>query len=152
MWFRTAEAGAFPAASGTLALAGPDAARLRIGSMFGTAFDAAARGDSLVALLPARRLGVQADAARDSLGVRLPGSLAYRLMAATWRPPDPAWERAAESESLLVLGWEDGEDSLGWRSAPRACQSRSGCGARTASRCARATRAGGGRRARRGLG
>jgi len=112
LWLRTAVGGAYPAANGVLALAGPDAARLRVGSAFGTAFDASARGDSLLVVLPARRIGVAADASHDSLGVRGLSALAFHLLAAAWRPPERAWEEAAWSGSLLVLDWEEGGDSL----------------------------------------
>ncbi|HEY6866937.1 MAG TPA: hypothetical protein VI792_06755, partial [Candidatus Eisenbacteria bacterium] len=95
-----------------LALAAPDLVRLRIDSLFGTALDGAARGDSVVALLPARRIGVAADARRDALGIRRPGSLGFRVFAAAWRPPDAAWQALAWSGDLIELRWAEARDSL----------------------------------------
>lgn len=112
VWTRRAGAGALPAVQATLALARPDRFRLRAQSLFGTAIDLAAHGDSLTAYLPSRRAGASLDATRDSLGVRLPGTLACRVMSADWQPPEDAWERAAWRDTLLVLRWEEDGDSL----------------------------------------
>jgi hypothetical protein len=112
VWARPARPGHWPAVTAGLALASPDLVRLRIDSLFGTALDGAARGDSVVALLPARRIGVAADATRDPLGVRRPGSLGYRIFAAAWRPPDPAWEVVTWSGDLIELRWAEAGDSL----------------------------------------
>lgn len=112
LWARRGRSDAWRGVTGVLSLASPDACRLRIASMFGTAFDVAARGDSIVALLPARRLGVVADAARDALGLRVPGSAGFRAFAAAWRPPDAAWERGTWSDAMLTLRWAEAEDSL----------------------------------------
>ena len=47
-----------PAPQARLLLAAPDAFRLRVDSLFGTALDLAARGDSLTAYVPPRRAGM----------------------------------------------------------------------------------------------
>jgi hypothetical protein len=112
LWVRRGRSGPWRGATGALSLASPDACRIRVASMFGTAFDLAARGDSVVALLPARRLGVVADATRDSLGLRLPGAVGFRAFAAAWRPPDAAWESGTWSEGVLELRWAQAGDSL----------------------------------------
>ena len=112
MWIRPARAGNWPAVTAGLALASPDRVRLRIDSLFGTGFDGAARGDSVVAHVPARGIGVAADAARDRLGVRRPGSLGFRVFAAAWRPPGPAWSAATWSGNLMTLRWAEADDSL----------------------------------------
>jgi hypothetical protein len=112
LWGRSPSAGAWPGVTGALMLAAPDAVRLRIASWFGTAFDGAARGDSVVALLPARRLGLAADATRDALGLLRPGAVGFRLFSATWRPPDSAWASQGAPEGPLVLRWTDEGDSL----------------------------------------
>jgi len=112
LWVRTGRSGAWRGVTGALSLAAPDACRLRIASMFGTAFDAVARGDSVVALLPARRLGVVADATRDALGLRLPGSVGFRVLAAAWRPPEGAWDSGTWSDGTLTLRWAETGDSL----------------------------------------
>jgi hypothetical protein len=112
VWARAPRVGALPAMSATLALAGPDAFRLRVASTFGTAFDCGARGDSIVALVPALRLGTAADARRDTLGVRGPGALGFRVFAAAWRPPEEAWSTARDSGDRLTLRWHDAGGSL----------------------------------------
>jgi hypothetical protein len=96
----------------TLVLAGPDAFRLRVASTFGTAFDCGARGDSIVALVPALRLGTAADARRDTLGMRGPGALGFRVFAAAWRPPEEAWSAARDSADRLTVRWRDAAGSL----------------------------------------
>ncbi|MBI5708902.1 MAG: hypothetical protein HZC42_01135 [Candidatus Eisenbacteria bacterium] len=112
VWARRTGAGALPALQATLALARPDRFRLRAQSLFGTALDLAARGDSLTAYVPSQRAGAALDATRDSLGVRSPGTLACRALSADWRPPDGAWERAERRDSLIELRWQEAGDSL----------------------------------------
>ena len=104
--------GELPALNATLALAGPDAARVRVQSAFGTALDVAARGDSLTAFVPSRRVVLDLVAASDTLGVPIPGPLAYRLWSATWLPPREAWQTAIPEDSLMVLRWSESGDSL----------------------------------------
>lgn len=112
LWGRSQNAGAWPGVTGALMLAAPDAVRLRVASWFGTAFDASARGDSVVAVLPARRLGLAVDATRDALGLRRPGAVGFRLFTATWHPPDSAWASQVGSEGALVLRWTEEGNSL----------------------------------------
>ena len=80
-------------------------------SLFGTALDRAARADS-VCLDPARRSGLRLDAERDGLGLARPGGLAVRTLGALWRPPEAAWDSAVWSDSLLVVRWLEGGDTL----------------------------------------
>lgn len=112
LWAELENAGRLPGAEGRLLLAAPDGFRLRVGSLFGTALDLAARGDSLCAYVPARRMGLRIDAARESLGLRAPGALAYRALSATWRPPAEAWQHALRRDSLLELSWIERGDTL----------------------------------------
>ena len=113
MWARTARA--WPAATAYLVLVSPDTVRLRVESAFGTALDGVARGESLFVRLPARRLGLAADAARDPLGLSHPGRLAFRVLAAAWRPPASAWAGAARAAGTLELRWAEEGDSLALR-------------------------------------
>ena len=113
LWAEFPEATRLPGAEGRLLLAGPDAFRLRVGSLFGTALDLAARGDSLSAYVPSRRQGVRLDARRDSLGLRRPGDLAFRALSAAWRPPAAAWEGATWRDTLLWVWWLEDHDTLG---------------------------------------
>ena len=101
-----------PGVQARLLLVGPDAFRLRVASLFGTALDMAARGDSFTAYVPPRRVALETGAARESLGISDPGGLGYRMWSATWRPPDAAWNDAIWEDSLLVLRWTEAEDSV----------------------------------------
>ena len=101
-----------PGVQAELYLAAPDGMRLRVESLLGTALLLGARGDSVMAYVPARRMGLRVDAAHDSIGVRDPGSLAYRVLSATWRPPDRAWEESAWRDSLLEVSWVEAGDTL----------------------------------------
>lgn len=112
LWARSQHSDVWPGVTGALTLRAPDALRLRVASVFGTAFDGAVRGDSVMAVLPARRLGFAADAARDRLGLSRPGLLGFRMFAATWRPPDSAWGQGTWSEGMLALRWVDAGDSI----------------------------------------
>ena len=112
LWARSQLSDVWPGVTGALSLRAPDALRLRVASVFGTAFDGTVRGDSVMAVLPARRLGLAADAARDRLGLRRPGLLGFRMFAATWRPPDSAWGSGTWSQGMLNLRWVDAGDSI----------------------------------------
>lgn len=101
-----------PGAEATLVLGAPDAFRLRVGSLFGTALDLGVRGDSVRAYVPSRRQGLALDAMRDDLGLHQPGSLGVRALAALWNPPDAAWQEARWEGDLLVARWLEREDSL----------------------------------------
>jgi len=112
VWAELESARDLPGAEGRLLLAGPDAFRLRVGSLFGAALDVSGRGDSLVAWVPVRRMGVRLDARRDTLGVRAPGLQVFRALGAVWHPPADAWERATWRDSLRELRWVDAGDSV----------------------------------------
>jgi hypothetical protein len=111
-WLRGDSLGDLPGVHARLALGAPDAFRVRIESLFGVALDLAAWGDSLACYLPPRRLGVALDAVGDAPGGRAPGPLGVRVLAATWEPPDAAWARATFEDSILVVRWVEGGDSL----------------------------------------
>lgn len=109
LWVRTHGAGRI-GASGVLVLAPPDGVRLRLDSMFGTAFDLSARGDSVIAVIPSRRMAVAADAVRDTLGLAAPGMHVYRLLSAAWRPAsDASWQPG--NDGTLQVRWAEGPDS-----------------------------------------
>ena len=112
LWAEVPAASRLPGAEGRLLLAAPDAFRLRVGSLFGTALDLGARGDSLSAYVPSRRKGLTLDASRDSLGILRPGGLAFRALSAAWRPPDSAWPAAAWRDTLLRVWWLEDADTL----------------------------------------
>ena len=101
-----------PGVSARLVLVAPDAFRLRVGSLFGTALEVSARGDSFVAYVPARRMVLETGTARDSLGLGDPGGLGYRMWSAAWAPPEAAWGSATWQDSLLVLRWIEDSDSV----------------------------------------
>lgn len=112
LWAEAPIGSRLPGAEGRLLLASPDAFRLRVASLFGTALDLGARGDSLSAYVPSRRRALMLDAIRDTLGLRQPGRLAYRALSATWRPPDDAWGRATWEDSLMRVSWLEHGDTL----------------------------------------
>lgn len=112
VWVEGAAFGELPGVSGTLVLAGPDRCRLRVNSAFGTLVDVAARGDTVTAFVPSRRVVLDLPHAGDTLGVRAPGALLVRVWSAAWRPPDRAWRNAVARDSLLHLAWTEGADSL----------------------------------------
>jgi hypothetical protein len=99
-------------ADGRILIAGPDAFRLRVAALFGTALDLGARGDSLIAWVPSRRRALTLDATRDSVPVPRPGGFAFRTLAGAWRPPEDAWAHAAWRDTLLRVAWPEGDDSL----------------------------------------
>ena len=101
-----------PAVQADVFLAWPDAFRLRVSSVFGTALDLGLAGDSTTAYAPAQRWGVALDAVRDSLGLDGPGSLAVRLVSAGWRPPGRAWTAGTWEDGSLVLCWREAADSV----------------------------------------
>ena len=102
----------FPALQAGFVLAWPDAFRLRVSSMFGTALDLGLAGDSIMAYAPAQRWGVALDAVGDSLGLEQPGWLAARIVSGGWRPPQPAWTGGTWEGGLLVLRWSEAADSV----------------------------------------
>lgn len=112
LWAEAPPGHKLPGADARLLLAAPDAFRLRVASLFGTALDLGARGESLTASLPGKRQAARLDAVRDSLGLAHPGRLVFRALAAAWRPPDTAWEGAASRGATLELAWSEGADSL----------------------------------------
>jgi len=101
-----------PGAQGDLTMAGPDRVRLRISSLFGTALDLGVRGDSLLAWVPVWKTGLRLGSARESLGIREPGGLVYRVLSGNWTPPASAWDLMVRSDSLAALSWSEEEDSL----------------------------------------
>lgn len=112
LWVRSSRARGLPGAQARLLLGAPDAFRIRLESAFGTALDLAAHGDSLTAYVPGRHLGLSLGAAGDSLGLRGPGALGYRLWTAAWRPPVGAWDSVAWRDSALHVSWTEWGDSL----------------------------------------
>ncbi len=112
LWVRAPNSRVWPGVTAALTLRAPDASRLRVASVLGTAFDGAVRGDSVLAVLPTRGLGFAADASRDPLGLKRPGVLGFRMLAAAWRPPDDAWARGRWSADTLALLWMEEGDSL----------------------------------------
>jgi hypothetical protein len=112
LWAELPSASRLPGAEGRLLLAAPDAFRLRVGSLFGTALDLGAQGDSFSAYVPSRRKGLTLDARRDSLGIVKPGGLAFRALSAAWRPPESAWPSATWRDTLLWVSWLEEADTL----------------------------------------
>jgi len=96
-----------PGASARLLMGSPDRARVRVGSVFGTALDLAFTGDSARVWLPAARAVLMLDDAGESLGVRAPGRWLVRALSADWEAPEAAWATATRRDSDAVLAWEE---------------------------------------------
>jgi hypothetical protein len=112
LWFSGRRLSGWPAAHGWLVLAHPEALRLRVESLFGTALDLAARGDSVTAWVPPQQFGVALDARADSLALPPPGALGTRVFGALWEPPAEAWLRREARDSTWVLSWIEEGDSV----------------------------------------
>jgi hypothetical protein len=112
LWARGSDRARLASAEGRLLMSAPDAIRLRLGSVIGTALDLGARGDSITAYVPARRQVLRLDAEQDTLGLLRPGGFAWRALSGAWRPPDGAWSEAHWSDTLLVVRWLEQGDSL----------------------------------------
>lgn len=113
MWPHAASGAALPGFDAVVAMAPPSAFRFRVASLFGTAIDLAARGDSIVAWVPSRREGAALDTRVDPVGVHAPGRFGVWLFAGDWSIPEAAWTRATWQDSLLNVRWLEGADSLG---------------------------------------
>jgi hypothetical protein len=110
-WLEGDKIGRWPAFQLDLALAGPDAVRARVASLFGTALDLAVRGDSLRAYFPPRRIGLEVNALEESLGVSAPGRWVCRALAADWRPDDSGWS-SPSGDSLKRVEWTEDVGTL----------------------------------------
>lgn len=107
--------GRLPGLPATLALAAPGRARLRVGSLFGTALDVVARGDSVIAWVPSERTVLALAGAAETLGVAPPVTLLARALGATWDPPREAWAAATADTLGLRLAWLEQGDTLALR-------------------------------------
>jgi hypothetical protein len=112
LWIKPTDGEPLPGMTARLLLAQPDAFRVRVESMFGTALDLAARGDSLDAYVPSQRIGVTIGRAGDSLGVQEPGRLMWRAGSAAWDAPDGAWRAGELRDSVRVVRWTEGPDQI----------------------------------------
>jgi hypothetical protein len=113
LWARSRHAGSLPGVSARLLLQAPNAFRMRVSLPLGHGFDAAAGSDSMIVVAARQRAALLLPSARDSLGVGDVGALGYRFWSATWRPPTRAWSAPPTwRDSLLVLAWTEGDDSL----------------------------------------
>jgi hypothetical protein len=106
-WARVRGWREMPGLQARVLIGAPDVVRIRVGSWFGTAIDLSARGDSVTAHLPSRRLAFETAHANESLGVARPGDLGYRILSGVWTPPAGGWERSTAQDSLVVLSWEE---------------------------------------------
>lgn len=112
LWASARTMGDLPGVSARFVLAGPDAFRVRVGSPFGTALDAFARGDSVLVFSPHDRRALVMPDARDSIGITEIGRLGCRFWSAAWRPPAASWPGNTVEDSLRVLRWREDGDSL----------------------------------------
>jgi hypothetical protein len=101
--------GHLPAMSVQAKLASPDRARLQARWMLGTLFDAALRGDTLLAWVPSERMGFRLPDLSDSLGVRDPAVFFGRALAASWQAPHEAWQGASMDSDGVRLAWREAD-------------------------------------------
>jgi hypothetical protein len=99
----------FPGAQAHLLLGAPGKFRLRVESLFGTALDVSARGDTVMAWAPGARLAWATERAGDSIGLEDAGAIACRVWGAAFHPPEDAWSSATFRDSVLELGWREGD-------------------------------------------
>jgi len=103
--------GRLPAVNVQAKLASPDRARLQARTILGLLFDAAVRGDTLLAWLPSERLGVRVPDLSDSLGVREPARFFGRALAASWLAPSEAWRTATPDSAGVRLAWREEDEA-----------------------------------------
>src|SRR5207247_7135287 len=111
VWVHRAGAKDPPGVSMRVRLAAPDAFRLRVDAMLGTAVDAAARRDTLVLDAPVLGLAAVTDAGDDRSARQDIGGWVWRSLSAAWTPPAAAWPAAAEQDSAWGVSWTDAGDS-----------------------------------------
>ena len=111
LWVEGEAVGRWPAIDVDVALAGPDAIRARMASLFGTALDLTVRDDTLRAWVPPRRIAIETGSLGDSLGVREPGAWACRVFAADWTASNAEWTPPSR-DTLWWARWSESGDSL----------------------------------------
>jgi hypothetical protein len=94
-----------PGVEASLLLAGDDAFRFRVASLFGTALDLSLEGSRVLAYAPAERAVLSMDASGEPFRLAGAGGLLASAWSGTWRAPGEAWSRPEREDSLLVLEW-----------------------------------------------
>jgi hypothetical protein len=112
VWVRRSGAEDLPGVSVRTRLAAPDAFRLRVDAMLGTAVDARAHRDTLVLDAPALGIAAVTDGGKDHSGRQDIGGWVWRAFSAGWSPPAEAWSRGSATDSAWVVSWEEAGDSL----------------------------------------
>jgi hypothetical protein len=128
VWARRAGAADAPGVSVRVRLTEPDAFRLRVDALFGTAIAAAAHRDTLVLDAPVVGVAAVSNAGADRSARQDVGAWVLRALAATWAPPAGAWAAGAAADSAWSMGWVESGDSLelavGTSGLPRAARIR----------------------------
>ncbi|MCE9627435.1 MAG: hypothetical protein K8R56_05925 [Candidatus Eisenbacteria bacterium] len=103
--------GKLPGVTLRVRVASPDRARLQASWLLGTLADVAVRSDSLIAWVPAERLGLAFGGLADTLGVREPARFLAQAMSASWVAPRDAWRSASlDSTGGVTLAWRGSAD------------------------------------------
>lgn len=98
--------GKLPGVTLRVRVASPDRARLQVSWLLGTLADVAVRSDSLIAWVPADRLGLAFGGLADTLGVREPARFLAQALSASWVAPRAAWRAATlDSTQGVSLTW-----------------------------------------------
>jgi hypothetical protein len=132
VWVHRAEGKDPPGVSVRVRLVAPDAFRLRVDALLGTAVDAAARRDTLVLDAPALGLSAITDAGDDRSARQDVGNWVWRTLSASWSPPAAAWSEGAERDTAWNVRWIEAGDTLELEvpstGLPRAARVRAGGG------------------------
>jgi hypothetical protein len=107
-----------PGVSMRVRLVAPDAFRLRVDALLGTAIDAAARRDTLVLNAPVFGLAAVSDAGADRSSRQDIGGWVWRALSAGWSPPADAWAAGTPGDSTWLVSWVDAGDTLALDVAP----------------------------------
>lgn len=102
----------YPGVRATLEFGGERSLRLVVDSAFGVGLDAAAVGDSVYAWAPARRAAVRAASAEPPVEFPHAARFAVRAASAAWPVPAAAWRAARAADSLWIVRFTEGADTL----------------------------------------
>jgi hypothetical protein len=93
-------------------LVAPDAFRLRVDALIGTAVEVRAHRDTLAVDAGSLGLSAVTDAAGDRSPRQDLGRWLWRVLAADWSPPEGVWSRGTQVDSAWVVRWTEEGDSL----------------------------------------
>jgi len=111
-WLRRSGDKGLPGITVRTRLVAPDAFRLRVDALIGSAVLAQAHRDTLAVEAGALGMSAITDAAGDRSPRQNIGRWLWRVLAADWSPPEGAWNRGTQADSSWVVRWYEDGDSL----------------------------------------